>query len=84
MSDDSVQCCRECRSVHLRIRSLRGSHSTLDAGEGRYRCADCGATFDEPDERERATAGDGLNGLAKQLDELEVGHDPVGVQGGAD
>lgn len=60
---DTVRACPECDSTALGPRTGRPGGPTSN-GPGAYRCNRCGATFDDPVDREphdpQAETGDGL------------------------
>lgn len=77
MTDDLVRVCPECGDHHISHRQA----SLSDPATRRYRCEVCGATFDDPHERERQQSKhSGNSPLTKRLSELDP--DDVATDGG--
>lgn len=71
-----VEVCPECEKTNIQIRS--SSMEDVGRSDCKYFCGECGADFDEPDEREQKKyASDSLRGLAGQLDEADTVDDIV-------
>jgi len=63
----TIEACPECDSGQ--IRQNRGGYQG-PATDSEYVCEDCGARFDEPNERAKKATGN-VNGLAKTLLETD-------------
>lgn len=66
---DDVSVCPECDSASLKMGRVTGSGIGHRDGvtDKRFRCADCGAAFDDPEVREKQTRGETRKGLAGKL-----------------
>mgnify|MGYP000079442429 CR=1 FL=1 len=70
-SDGIVLACPDCDSSSVSVVIGKGAISDATHSND-YRCRDCGATFDEPVERERQTSSGGIGYLAGRLDEMDA------------
>lgn len=69
MSREVPKCPREdCGSVEIHSRSSKG-YGPEPEGDGRWKCRQCGASFDQPLMAEPKTTGAISNGIAKTLAE---------------
>jgi transposase-like protein len=82
MTGDTVRVCPECDTPDIRVRPGGYNSSTHRVGAARWRCKDCGATFDEPAERPSNHAHAGLSGLARDLADADP--DDLRADGGAE
>lgn len=71
---NTVAACPECDATSVAL-NAPGGYADVPEGS-RYRCANCGALFDEYVERERRTANDSRRGLAGRL--VDADPDEVG------
>jgi hypothetical protein len=72
--EDLVEACPHCDGTKFKVR-VSSVHKNLRTGdpEAKYKCGECGATFDEPNRRESFRSRGGLHGTAKLLDEADPG-----------
>jgi predicted RNA-binding Zn-ribbon protein involved in translation (DUF1610 family) len=70
---DLLEACPECDGTKFKVR-VSSVHKNLRTGDidAKYKCGNCGATFDEPRLRERRAPAP-LNGTAKLLADAEPG-----------
>ncbi len=76
-----VRACPQCNSSRLKRRKPKSSLSPLPASAPKYRCRDCGHTFDSPTERE---SFHGLSEAAKALVSADPDEFEIRTDGGAD
>jgi len=51
--DERIKCCPECEESHITRRFPEKPEARNDGNNDRWRCKQCTATFDQPDERPR-------------------------------
>jgi DNA-directed RNA polymerase subunit M/transcription elongation factor TFIIS len=70
---DLVEACPDCDHTKFKVR-VSSVHRQLRTGDrdAKYKCGNCGATFDEPRERERRADGS-IHGPAKALVDADPG-----------
>lgn len=68
---EQIGVCPECDSHALQHRTARPGGADRDENSGKWRCEDCGQSFDEPARREPKRTREPQHGLAARL--LEIG-----------